>query len=259
MKFDPAISLRIVNNQRLMRATHRGEYRDLGGALALTSDAPVPDWNCVEAFTTDNARIEGLLDIGFALLRAFDQAPAARVTPLDRPAGIEARLQQRQLLEQSRSTSMVFRGDGAAIRTNDDVDVRIATPDDAGAYATIETHVTAPRARWGKGFLLGAALANVLELDHTFYIGYREHEPAGIALTVCEGDVAGIYSVATLKSHRGNGVATTIVARAIADAQRDGASLVALECDTDGDPMRVFARMGFEAVHESSLWLGDVS
>ena len=259
MRFDPAISLRIVNNQRLMRATHRGEYRDLGGALALTSDAPVPDWNCVEAFTTDNASIEGLLDIGFALLRAFDQAPAARITPLDRPSGTEARLQQRRLAEQSRSTSMVFRGDAAAIRTNDAVDVRIATPDDAGAYATIEAQVTAPKARWGKGFLLGAALANVLELDHTFYIGYREGEPAGIALAVREGNVAGIYSVATLNSQRGNGVATTVVARAIGDAQREGASLIALECETDADPMRVFTAMGFEPAHESSLWLGEVS
>ena len=259
MTFDPAVSLRIINNQRLMRATHRGEYRDLGGALALTSDAPVPDWNCIEAFTTDDRRIEGLLDIGFALLRAFDQPPAARVTPLDRPSAIEARLARRRLTQQSHATSMIFRGDADAIRTNSGVEVRITTPDDAGAYATVEAQVTVPKARWGKGFLLGAALANILELDHTFYIAYRDGEPAGVALVVREGDVAGIYSVATLKSHRGNGVATTLVARAITDARRDGASLVCIECDAANEATRVFTAIGFEAAHESSLWVGEVS
>ncbi len=259
MTFDPAVSLRIINNQRLMRATHRGEYRDLAGALALTSDAPIPDWNCLEAFATDDRRIEGVLDIGFALLRAFDQPPAARVTPLDRPSGIEARLARRRLMQQSRATSMVFRGDDAAIRTNKAVDVRIATPEDAGAYATIEAQVMAPKARWGKGFLLGAALANILELDRTFYIAYRDAEPAGVALVVREGDVAGIYSVATLKSHRSNGVATTLVARAVTDAKRDGASLICIECDPAGDATGVFTAIGFEPAHESSLWLGEVS
>jgi ribosomal-protein-alanine N-acetyltransferase len=258
MKFDPATSLRIVNNQRLMRATHRGEYRDLGGALAILSEAPLPEWNCLEAFTTDDRRVEGLLDVGFALLRAFDQPPAARTTPLDRPADVEARLRQRRLVPAGRFTSMVFRGDAGGIRTNRDVGVRIATPDDASAYATVEAQVTAPKARWGKGFLLGAALANVLELDRTFYMAYRGDEPAGIALVVREGDVAGVYSVATLKSHRGNGVASTLVAQAIADAEREGARLICLECETDAEPMRLFTSLGFAFAHEASLWVGDL-
>jgi GNAT superfamily N-acetyltransferase len=257
MKFDPATSLRIVNNQRLMRAMHRGEYRDLGGALAITSDGPVAAWNCIEAFTSDEQRIDGTLDIGFALLRAFDQPPAARVTPMDLPAGIESRLQQRRLAESSRMTSMVFRSDPAAIRTNSDVRVRIATPDDAAAYATVEAQVMGSKARWAKGFLLGAALANVLEADHVFYIADVGEEPVGVALTVREDDVVGVYSVATLKSQRGNGVASTLTARAIADAQRDGAGLICIECESGNDAMRLFSTIGFEPAHESTLWVGN--
>jgi GNAT superfamily N-acetyltransferase len=259
MKFDPVTSLRIANNQRLMRATHRGEYRDLGGALAITSDGPLAAWNCIEAFTADDRRVEGLLDIGFALLRAFDQPPAARLSPLDRPEGIEGRLRQRGLTEQTRTTSLIFRADPAPIRTNSEISVRVATPDDVGAYATIETQVMAPKERWAKGFLLGAALANVLDHDHTFYLACEGEEPVGIALAVREDDVAGIYSVATLKTHRGKGVASTLTARAVTDARRDGATLICLQTDTGSDAMRLYASMGFEPAHESSLWVGAVS
>jgi N-acetylglutamate synthase-like GNAT family acetyltransferase len=240
-----------------MRATHRGEYRDLGGALAITSDAPVAAWNCIEAFASDAQRIDGLLDIGFALLRAFDQPPAARLTPLDLPGDITSRLRQRRLAERARVTSMVFGGD-AAMSVNSAIDVRIATPDDAGAYATVEAQVMAPKERWGKGFLLGAALANILELDHTFYIAHAGGEPVGTALVVREDDVAGIYSVATLKSHRHTGVASTVIAQAIADAQGDGASLICLECDTGSDAQRLFASLGFKPAHESTLWAGEL-
>jgi ribosomal protein S18 acetylase RimI-like enzyme len=259
MTLDPATSLRIINNQRLMRATHRGEYRDLGGALAITSDAPVPAWNCIEAFTTDDRRIDALLDIGFALLRAFDQPPAARLTPLDLPPAIESRLRERSLSPEAHQTSMIFRGNPPGVRASADIDIRVASPDDARAYAAIEAQVTAPKERWAKGFLLGAALANVLDPQQTFYIAHAAGEPVGVALVVREGDVAGLYSIATLKAHRRRGVASTLIVRAIADAQRDGATLICLECDSNSDAVRLFASLGFEPAHEASLWVGGLA
>src|SRR4051812_9562625 len=111
MKFDPAVSLRTINNERLRRSLGWGEYRDLGGALAFTSDAPLPDLNRIESFTTDERRLEGLLDIGFALLRAFDCQPAVCVTPLDRPKSLSAALKKRGLVISETSVTMVFRGD----------------------------------------------------------------------------------------------------------------------------------------------------
>jgi ribosomal protein S18 acetylase RimI-like enzyme len=256
MSFDAAVSLRIAANQRLMRDTHRGEYRDLGGALAITSDAPVALWNCIEGFTTDERRLDGLLDIGFALLRAFDQPPAARLTPLDRPRGIDARLRQRGLLEDARETSMIFRGDAAAVRINGAIEVRRAAPDDASFFATVEAQVNAPKEKWARGFLLGAALANILEETHAFYIARAGSEPVGTALVVREDGVAGIYSVATLKAHRRAGVASTLMARAVNDAQASGAEIICLECATGGDAMLLFSSLGFEPAHESVLWTG---
>src|SRR5689334_8895608 len=97
--FDPALALRMFNNDRL-----RGdldEYRDtrdIGGALVTTADwSAIADLNCVKDFTSNDRHIESLLDVGFALLRAFDREPAARIGPLDRPKSLTNRLQQRRL------------------------------------------------------------------------------------------------------------------------------------------------------------------
>jgi GNAT superfamily N-acetyltransferase len=253
MKLDPVVSLRVVNNQRLMRATHRGEYRDLGGALAITSDAPEPEWNCIEGFTTDARRIDGLLDVGFSLLRAFDRVPAARITPLDRPAGITSQLQRRGMRESSRYTSMCFAGDTNVPPPNSDVTVRQARPDDAASFATIEAQATsAPK--WGRAFLLGAALANVIDAAHRLYIAHLGGEPVGVALTVMDGATAGVYSVATIKSQRRKGVAAALLARAVQDARSAGADLVCAECPSGSDALRLFERAGFALAHESALW-----
>jgi ribosomal protein S18 acetylase RimI-like enzyme len=258
MGFDAATSLRILNNQRLMRGTHRGQYRDLGGALALTSDAPLPQWNCIEGFATDERRLDGLLDIGFALLRAFDQPAAARLTPLDRPTGLEERLRQRGLVERARDVSLVLRGTPSAAKGVDaniaDVDVRRATPEDAGAFATIDAQVNVPREKWARPFLLGAALANVLEPSHAFYLAHRHGEPVGTALCISDGGVAGIYSLATLRSHRRQGIGTALLRRAIADARAGGAELICLECAGDSEAMGLYGSLGFEVAHESALW-----
>jgi ribosomal protein S18 acetylase RimI-like enzyme len=256
MPFDPVTSLRVINNQRLMRDTHRGQYRDLGGALALTSDAPLPQWNCLEGFTTDAHRLDGLLDIGFGLLRAFDQPPAARVTPLDRPEGIEARLAHRGLVEAQRETSLVFRGDTHSAAGGPEIAIRRATPDDAPAFAAIGSQVNAPKEKWAKGFLLGAALANILEPEHAFYLAYLDGEPVGGALAVSVDGVTGIYSVATQRAHRRKGIGSALTLRAVADAQAAGAEIVCLECETGGDAMRLYAWLGFEPAHEASLWVG---
>jgi ribosomal protein S18 acetylase RimI-like enzyme len=114
--------------------------------------------------------------------------------------------------------------------------------------------VNVPREKWARPFLLGAALANVLEPSHAFYLAYRGEEPVGTALCVVDGGVAGIYSVATLRAHRRQGVATALMRRAIADARSAGAELVCLECASGGEAIPLYTSLGFEPAHESVLW-----
>jgi GNAT superfamily N-acetyltransferase len=251
MDFDPATSLRILNNERLRRAHHWGDYVDLGGALALTSDAPLEDMNCIESFATDRRHLESLLDIGFSLLRMYDRAPAVRLTPLDRPRGIEKVLRQRRLHEVERTVAMVYRRDDPP-QLNPHVDVRIATPDDVITFRDIVAPASAPP--WLRRMMRSAILSSMSQPWHTFYIGAIDGQPAGTLHLLCEGATAGIYAVATVRAQRGRGVQTALLARAVADARAAGCDLIALRTAPAGDARRLFEHVGFVPAHEQALW-----
>jgi GNAT superfamily N-acetyltransferase len=247
---DAVLSLRIINNQRLFRATHRGEYRDLGGALCITSDSPQEEWNCLEGFTTNERMAESLLDVGFSLLRAFDRPPAVRLTPLDRPRKIGARLQRRGLVQQRREVAMALLGAANDVALNRDVSVQRVQPDDVRAFVDVEA---GSRSGPERRLLLQAAFANINDPAHVFLLAELAGEPVGVALVLRDGAMAGIYSVKTSRAQRRKGVATALMVRAIEVARDEGADTVCVETGT-ADPMRLFSRLGFSEVHASALW-----
>jgi len=250
MTYDAAVALRMLNNDNLRGAQGWCEFRDLGGALAVTSDAPIPDVNSLLDFRTDERRIESLLDIGFALLRAFDCPPVARVTPLDVPLSLADRLAARGLNPSLRRSWMAFAGDPAAIGVNAEVDVRIAGPDDAATFASIH----AGREKWLRRLSLQTTLTAMLDEGNTFYIGYVAGQAAGVCHLLRDGATAGIYAVTTMPAFRGRGLASTLIARAIADARAAACDVICLSTVSDGDAERLYRRLGFERVFESVLW-----
>jgi GNAT superfamily N-acetyltransferase len=249
---DPDLSRRIIANQRALRGALLGRYYDLQGALALVSDTPIEDWNHLEGFTTDEAGIEGLLDIGFALLRAFDQPPAVYLTPFDQPASTAGRLAARFLVEDTPRVSMALRGDAGAFRTNGDVAVERLDPAAVREFSTV---VAAGDDAWVEPFLRANVQRRVHDARHAFYLARLDGRPAGATLLFSEDATAGLYFVATAPAQRGRGVATTLLARAIEDARRAGSEVIALECLAGGDAHRLCQRLGFQPAHEASLWV----
>ena len=249
MAFDAALALRIITNDRL-RTAQGCEYRDLRGALVVTSDTPITSLNCLGSFTTDEPNIESLLDIGFALLRAFDRDPAAEVTPLDRPTTIAKHLQRRRLAVTRRRSWMTFRGDPAAIATNPGVDVRVAEPDDARTFATLHGGSDA----WMRRLSLSGTMSGMLEPGNTFYLAYIEGQAIGTLHLLRDGATAGIYAVGTAKAHRRRGVSSTLIARAIMDAQAVACDVVCLSTDAGGYAEGLYAKLGFERAFESEVW-----
>jgi len=251
MAFDAPASLRIINNERLRRSLGWAEYRDLRGALAITSDAPIEGLNHIESFTADERTIDDLLDIGFALLRAFDREPAALVTPLDRPVTVAERLRARGMTLAGQQSWMAFRGDAAAIATNTGVDVRVAEPDDARTFAAIHGGSEA----WVRRLSLSTTLVGMLEPGNTFYLGYVDGQAVATLHLLRDGATAGVYAVATAKAHRRRGVSSTLIARAIGDARAAGCDLVCLSTEADGYAEALYAKLGFARVFVSELWV----
>lgn len=251
MAIDPAVSLRIINNERVRIAGTWGEYRDLGGALALTSDAPAEALNCIEGFTTAEATLDSLLDLGFSLLRAFDRLPAVRLTELDRPASLPKVLERRGLRPADHTTAMVFRGDAASLRRDPAVTVQRAGHDDARVFANI-----AAPSGWAKALMLPAVLVQMLDPGHYFYIAYVDGEAAGTAHLLIDEAAAGIYAVATKRDFRRRGVCSTLIATAIQEAQAQQCDVIGLRTATNSDAHRLFASLGFEDAHTSVVWAG---
>jgi hypothetical protein len=62
MDYDARIARRMIRNGARCTANGWGDVRDLGGALALTSEAPIDALNCLTSFTTNDREVESLLD-----------------------------------------------------------------------------------------------------------------------------------------------------------------------------------------------------
>ena len=250
MTYDAAVALRMLNNENIRGAHGWCDYRELGGALAATSDAPTPDLNSLLDFHTDDRHIESILDVGFALLRAFDCPPVARITPLDEPPSLAERLAARGLSPSQRRSWMVFAGDPAAIRVNAEIDVRVAAPDDAPTFAAIH----AGSEKWLRRFSLQTTITAMHEEGNTFYIAYLGAQPAGVCHLLRDGATAGVYAVGTLKALRRRGICSTLMARAIADARAAACDVICLSTTTGGDAERLCQHLGFERAFESVLW-----
>jgi GNAT superfamily N-acetyltransferase len=251
MAFDAAVSLRIINNELLRQAQGWTEHRDLGGVLcATTPDAPIADLNCLQSFQASEGKIDGLLDIGFALLRAFDRDPAAHVTPLDRPRSISQHLERRGLQATDRWRTMVFRGDASSIVPAAGVQVRCIDADDVPAFATVH----AAGEKWVRRMSLAATMQALNEPGNYFYLAYVEGQPVGSTHLLIDGVTAGIYAVGTSKAHRRKGVATSLLAAALRQALDAGCDVIGLRTLAGSDAERLYGHHGFELAHESRLW-----
>jgi ribosomal protein S18 acetylase RimI-like enzyme len=247
---DPALARRLINNSQLRTAQGWGEMRDLRGALCVTSDAPISGLNCLRDFDTREADLEALLDIGFALLRAFDRDPAVELCPLDRPKSLALHLQRRGLAPAERRSWMVHRSGAPVFLPNPDLEVRIVEPEDAREFARVHGGSTA----WVRRLSLQSTLEAMHHAGNTFYLGCLDGETVATLHLLIDGSTAGIYAVGTQRAYRRKGIASTLMARAITDACAAGAEIVGLSTDAGGDAERLYERLGFEPLFTSELW-----
>jgi GNAT superfamily N-acetyltransferase len=99
----------------------------------------------------------------------------------------------------------------------------------------------------------GAAIADLPpDLPLRLYQARVDGEPASVMATLDDGDDCGVYFVATLKEHRGQGLARRLMHAALAQARDRGLRTSTLQSSKLGYP--VYERLGFEAICALQMW-----
>jgi N-acetylglutamate synthase len=80
-------------------------------------------------------------------------------------------------------------------------------------------------------------------------IDKKSNELAAHVLTISEEHCVGIFDVITHTNHRGRGLATALIHRALAHAQENGASVAYLQVVATNSARRVYERLGFRTAY----------
>jgi GNAT superfamily N-acetyltransferase len=84
------------------------------------------------------------------------------------------------------------------------------------------------------------------------YQARQDGEPVSVLGTIDDGGDCGVYLVATLKGHRGKGLARRLLHAALAEARDRGLRTSTLQATKLGHP--VYERLGYEAICTLQMW-----
>lgn len=91
--------------------------------------------------------------------------------------------------------------------------------------------------------------------DKRCFAAYVDGEIASVCELYSDGLTAQIEDVSTLEKHRGKGLATATVLRALHEANAWGHEMVFLVADGDDWPKELYSKLGFEGVGETYQFL----
>jgi GNAT superfamily N-acetyltransferase len=103
-------------------------------------------------------------------------------------------------------------------------------------------------------WIRAANFRNINNPQQTFYVGDLKGEAAGVTLTVSDGDVTGIYAVATLPHKRRHGVSTALLAQAIHDARASGSRQIILQVKQDSPTEEFYRKLGFKRIFATTMY-----
>lgn len=99
----------------------------------------------------------------------------------------------------------------------------------------------------------GAALTALpADVPLRLYQARVDGEPVSVLGTIDAGDDCGVYLVATLKGHRGQGLSRRLLHLAMAEARERGLRTSSLQASKLGQP--VYERLGYATICELHMW-----
>lgn len=214
------------------------ERTALNGALAFSHDQiKITMFHRVLQVNVDEERVDGMIDDALAFFEEKGYVCAFTLSPLDRPADISRQLQDRGFEYTMQGAAMLC-DEVIAPETSAPILVEESVIDDQWINIACNAFdlppETAPLAR-------STLDASQIRL----YLAAHAGVPAGAALLYSQFDLGYVDLVGTLPEHRRKGIASALVARAVADSQAMGNRWTALEVASKSPAERIYTRLGF--------------
>lgn len=130
---------------------------------------------------------------------------------------------------------------------------RVATPQEAGAFWEVAADAYATNGFPDEVFRFYDRRQGLWADGVAAFLAHLDGSPAGIAMTIVNNGVAGIYWVGTRPAARGRGLATALTTAAVEAGLELGTDLVSLQASSSGRP--IYERMGFETIFDYGLYL----
>ncbi len=170
-----------------------------------------------------------------------------RISPLTRPRSFVSLLENHGFKREDEDSVMVFKGEQPSDRPDSGVDVREIEEDQIDLFSELSVTAYEMPVEWTHGF--SKMFLQRMRRGGRHYLAYIDGVPAGTCALLSSMKTGGIFSVGTLKGHRGRGIATAMTLRAVRDSLDEGNTLHTLQTEKGGYPERLYRRIGFETDH----------
>jgi len=194
--------------------------------------------------TSDYFLSKGVLSFGF------------RVSPLTRPKSFVSLLRDHGFERQDEDSVMVFTGERPGDRTGKAVDIREIEESDIDVFSQVSVTAYEMPSEWKQGF--DRLFSHRMRAGGRHYLAYVDGVPVGTCALLSSMRTGGIFSVGTIKGHRGRGIAAAMTLRAVRDSFDEGNTLHTLQTEMGGNPERLYQRMGFETDHIVAFFVKTV-
>jgi len=218
------------------------DQHDLNGAIAFSHPwAKITYFHRVAKINVTASEVDCLIDDAIQLFNEKDFPCIFTVSPLDRPNDLPERLTARGFREGAVCSAMHHHQGAPLPKPNGPIEIQLADShyDDWATIMCRSFDVSSDKADVGRHVL------QTLEDRH--YLATVDGVPAGCTLLHLRDGIGYIDFVGVAPEFRRQGIASALVARAVADSEKSGAETTILETAAGSAAERLYSRLGFRA------------
>ena len=214
------------------------DNHDLDGALAFSHDHAAMDFfHRVVQVNVDDPQVDRLIDDAIRLFQEKKYDCMFTLSPLDRPADLGERLERRDFTAGMLASAMVYDPPATPPRAETVAEIDMSPDGEYDLWADVMCRGFGHDQTMGE---VGRSVLLVPEVRR--YLARVDGTPAGTTLVYSQFGMGYVDHVATLPEHRRKGIASAMVARAVADSEAMGNRWTTLETATDSNAERIYQR-----------------